>query len=126
MAASAAASRSPTGRPARAAAACVSVRVIAREFRPTRSMRRVADRNADIVGEMRARGADLGAIFGVPRLSRFAPPRRRHGRHDGARLRHDGRGQPRRDAASSNTAGAGPTPAHQPARGAGAICLRWR
>jgi leucyl-tRNA---protein transferase len=34
--------------------ACVSVRVIAEEFRPTRSMRRIAERNADIVGEMRA------------------------------------------------------------------------
>jgi arginyl-tRNA--protein-N-Asp/Glu arginylyltransferase len=33
--------------------ACVSVRVIAEEFRPTRSMRRVLDRNADVVGEMR-------------------------------------------------------------------------
>ena len=33
---------------------CVSVRVIADEFRPTRSMRRVAERNGDIVGEMRA------------------------------------------------------------------------
>ena len=32
---------------------CVSVRVIAREFRPTRSMRRIAARNADIFGEMR-------------------------------------------------------------------------
>jgi arginine-tRNA-protein transferase len=33
--------------------ACVSVRVIAEEFRPTRNMRRVLDRNADLVGEMR-------------------------------------------------------------------------
>jgi arginyl-tRNA--protein-N-Asp/Glu arginylyltransferase len=33
--------------------ACVSVRVIAEEFRPTRNMRRVLDRNADVVGEMR-------------------------------------------------------------------------
>jgi len=33
--------------------ACVSVRVIADEFRPTRSMRRVLDRNRDIAGEMR-------------------------------------------------------------------------
>jgi len=33
--------------------ACVSVRVIAADFRPTRSMRRVLERNADIVGEMR-------------------------------------------------------------------------
>ncbi|MBM3528811.1 MAG: arginyltransferase [Alphaproteobacteria bacterium] len=34
--------------------ACVSVRVIADAFRPTRSMRRARERNADIVGEMRA------------------------------------------------------------------------
>jgi leucyl-tRNA---protein transferase len=33
--------------------ACVSVRVIADEFLPTRNMRRVLDRNADVVGEMR-------------------------------------------------------------------------
>jgi leucyl-tRNA---protein transferase len=32
---------------------CVSVRVIARDFRPTRSMRRVASGNADIESEMR-------------------------------------------------------------------------
>jgi arginine-tRNA-protein transferase len=32
---------------------CVSVRVIAQEFRPSRSMRRIGKRNADIVGEMR-------------------------------------------------------------------------
>jgi arginine-tRNA-protein transferase len=34
--------------------ACISVRVIANEFRPTRSMRRIIARNADIVGAMRA------------------------------------------------------------------------
>jgi len=33
--------------------ACVSVRVIAKDFRPTQSMRRILRRNADIVGEMR-------------------------------------------------------------------------
>ncbi len=33
--------------------ACISVRVIVDEFQPTRSMRRVFDRNADIAGEMR-------------------------------------------------------------------------
>jgi leucyl-tRNA---protein transferase len=33
--------------------ACISVRVIVDEFQPTRSMRRVLDRNADIAGEMR-------------------------------------------------------------------------
>ena len=77
--------------------ACVSVRVLAEDFRPTRSMRRILERNRDLVGEMRVLGADLRAVFGVPLLSRRPPPRRRHGRHDRARLRHDGRGQPRRD-----------------------------
>jgi arginine-tRNA-protein transferase len=33
--------------------ACVSVRVIVDEFLPTRNMRRVLDRNADVAGEMR-------------------------------------------------------------------------
>jgi arginine-tRNA-protein transferase len=33
--------------------ACVSVRVIANDFQPTRNMRRILDRNVDIVGEMR-------------------------------------------------------------------------
>jgi leucyl-tRNA---protein transferase len=33
--------------------ACVSVRVVAEDFRPTRSMRRILDRNRDLVGEMR-------------------------------------------------------------------------
>jgi leucyl-tRNA---protein transferase len=32
--------------------ACVSVRVIADEFRPTRNMRRVLERNADVIAEM--------------------------------------------------------------------------
>ncbi len=32
---------------------CVSVRVVAKEFRPTRSMRRIAGRNADISAEMK-------------------------------------------------------------------------
>jgi len=34
--------------------ACVSVRVVAADFQPTRSMRRILDRNRDLVGEMRA------------------------------------------------------------------------
>ncbi len=32
---------------------CVSVRVVAKEFQPTRSMRRIANRNADIASEMK-------------------------------------------------------------------------
>jgi arginine-tRNA-protein transferase len=34
--------------------ACISVRVIVDEFKPTRSMRRVMQRNADLIGDMRA------------------------------------------------------------------------
>jgi arginyl-tRNA--protein-N-Asp/Glu arginylyltransferase len=33
--------------------ACVSVRVVVEDFRPTRSMRRVLDRNSDLLAEMR-------------------------------------------------------------------------
>ena len=33
--------------------ACVSVRVIAEDFRPTRSMRRILERNRDLIGDMR-------------------------------------------------------------------------
>ena len=33
--------------------ACISVRVIADDFRPTRSMRRILERNVDLVGDMR-------------------------------------------------------------------------
>ena len=33
--------------------ACVSVRVVAEDFRPTRSMRRIQERNLDLIGDMR-------------------------------------------------------------------------
>jgi arginine-tRNA-protein transferase len=33
--------------------ACISVRVIAHDFRPSRNMRRILDRNRDLVGDMR-------------------------------------------------------------------------
>src|SRR5436190_146430 len=47
-------SQSIAYRPAcEACRACVSVRVVAEDFRPTRSMRRVAERNVDIIGDMR-------------------------------------------------------------------------
>jgi arginine-tRNA-protein transferase len=32
---------------------CISVRVVADDFRPSRSMRRIQDRNRDVIGEMR-------------------------------------------------------------------------
>ena len=48
-------SQSIAYRPAcEACRACISVRVVADDFRPTRSMRRVIERNADVVGEQRA------------------------------------------------------------------------
>jgi arginine-tRNA-protein transferase len=34
--------------------ACVSVRVVAADFKPSRSMRRIAERNNDLIGEMRS------------------------------------------------------------------------
>ena len=34
--------------------ACVSVRVVAADFAPSRNMRRIAERNADVVGDMRS------------------------------------------------------------------------
>ena len=47
-------SQSIAYRPAcEACRACISVRVLVEDFRPTRSMRRVAERNSDLVGEMR-------------------------------------------------------------------------
>ena len=48
-------SQSIAYRPAcEACRACISVRVVADDFRPTRSMRRIADRNSDLIGEMRS------------------------------------------------------------------------
>jgi leucyl-tRNA---protein transferase len=45
--------------------ACVSVRVVVADFRPSRNMRRVFDRNSDIFGEMRATGptAEQYSVF---------------------------------------------------------------
>jgi len=34
--------------------ACVSVRVVAADFTPSRNMRRIAERNADVIGDMRS------------------------------------------------------------------------
>ena len=80
--------------------ACISVRVLVDDFRPSANMRRVLRREpATSSATPRAEPPVLGAILAVPPLSRRPPQRRRHGRHDGARLRHDGRRQPCRDAA---------------------------
>ncbi len=47
-------SQSIAYRPAcEACRACVSVRVVTEDFRPSRNMRRIAERNEDIIGEMR-------------------------------------------------------------------------
>src|SRR5436190_16454324 len=47
-------SQSIAYRPAcEACRACISVRVLVDQFRPTRSMRRIRDHNADVIGEMR-------------------------------------------------------------------------
>ena len=47
-------SQSIAYRPAcEACRACVSVRVVVEDFRPSRNMRRIRDRNADLIGEMR-------------------------------------------------------------------------
>ena len=54
MAASAAASRSPTGRPATSAAPAFRCGSIANEFRPSRNFRKILARNADIIGEQRS------------------------------------------------------------------------
>jgi len=71
-AASAAASRSPTGRPATSAAPAFRCASSPTNSARGANFRKILARNADIVGEQRSAGADLGTIFGVPRLSR--PP----------------------------------------------------
>ena len=73
--------------------ACVSVRVVIDEFVIGRSMRRAHGPGQGPRGAPRAARADLGAVRPLPPLHRRPPLRRRHGRHDGARLRNDGRGQ---------------------------------
>ena len=62
--------------------ACVSVRVLVDEFEPSGNMRRVIKANRDLIGEVHAEPAHLGAIFPVPPLSRHPPHRWRHGRHE--------------------------------------------
>jgi leucyl-tRNA---protein transferase len=56
--------------------ACVSVRVIANEFRPSRNMRRVLARNADIVGELRT-AAPTSEQYSIFRA--YLDERHRHG-----------------------------------------------
>jgi leucyl-tRNA---protein transferase len=56
--------------------ACVSVRVIANEFRPSRNLRKVLARNNDIVGELRA-AAPTSEQYSVFRA--YLDERHRHG-----------------------------------------------
>ena len=72
--------------------ACVSVRVVIDEFEPGRSMRRAIEANGPRRAARAAR-ADIRAVRALPPLHRRPSLRRRHGRHDRARLRDDGRGQ---------------------------------
>ncbi len=94
--------------------ACVSVRVKVDEFRPSKSFRRILDQNRDLAGTGGADRADRRAICAVSRLSRCPPQRRRHGRHDHARLFDDGRRQPCRK------------PAHRISRAAQRPARPWR
>ncbi|MDR3469313.1 MAG: arginyltransferase [Xanthobacteraceae bacterium] len=56
--------------------ACVSVRVVANEFRPSRNMRRVLARNDDIVGELRT-AAPTSEQYSIFRA--YLDERHRHG-----------------------------------------------
>ena len=78
--------------------ACVSVRVVVNEFQPSGNLRRVMKAQPRPHRRGDAEPADLGPVFPLPPLPRRPPHRRRHGRHDGARLLDDGRGQPCRHA----------------------------
>ena len=77
--------------------ACVSVRVVAEDFRPTRSMRRILDRNRDLIGDMRVSvpTAEQYSVF----RSYLDARHRDGGMADMSRsgLRLDGGGQPRGD-----------------------------
>lgn len=56
--------------------ACVSVRVVANEFRPSRNMRKVLARNSDIVGELRT-AAPTSEQYSIFRA--YLDERHRHG-----------------------------------------------
>ena len=77
--------------------ACVSVRVIAEDFRPTRSMRRILERNGDLIGDMRV-AVPTSEQYSVFR-SYLDSRHRDGGMADMTVLdyAHDGGGQPRRD-----------------------------
>ncbi len=77
MAASAAASRSPISRPATNCRACVSVRVIANEFRPSRNFRRVQARNAATLWASVRTAAPTSEQYSVFRA--YLDKRHRHG-----------------------------------------------
>ena len=70
-------SQSIAYRPAcEACRACISVRVVVEDFKPARSMRRVLERNRDLVGEMRV-GVPTSEQYSVFRA--YLDQRHRHG-----------------------------------------------
>src|SRR5262245_29951904 len=106
--------------------ACVSVRVVVSEFEPTRSLRRTLETNGDLVAR-RLQATPIRTVLAVSRLHRRAPRRRRHGRHDRARLRHDGGRQHHRyfcDGVSSKAQSVDAIPWRQAAAVAGRSLVR--
>ena len=62
------------------------------EFAPTKSRKRILNRNTDLIRRLRKPASNVRTVLGLARLSRRTPWRRRHGRYDGSRLRLHGGG----------------------------------
>ena len=103
-------------------ACCVSVRVVAGEFRASRNFRKIMARNADVIGEQRS-AVPTSEQYSVFRA--YLDQRHRHGgMADMTVLDYagDGGGQPRRDPHHRNTAAATPTAA-SPGRGSDLLAV---
>jgi leucyl-tRNA---protein transferase len=74
---------------------CVSVRVLVRDFEPSANLRRIASRNSDLIG---ASGPAKPTAEQYSLFRAYLDLRHPDGRHVGARLFDDGRGQPYRHA----------------------------
>ena len=71
--------------------ACVSVRVLAAEFEPSATQRKLLRRHADLEVSACKPWTTDEQYAAAPPLSRRAPPRRRHGRDGRERFRRHGR-----------------------------------